>query len=136
MRTILKVNLIYCECGCRNLILSRDIQGRPHNFAPGHNIGGEKAVSNRNWKGGRWTKGNYIVVYRPNHPFADKRGYVKEHRLIWELYNNAILLAWSDVHHLDGDTFNNAIDNLKAMTKSDHSKLHIKNRDRTRGKWS
>lgn len=68
----------------------------------------------------------YINIYQPEHPRADHDGYVYEHRLVWEDAHNAMLLAWADVHHKNGDTSDNRIQNLEAMTKGQHTTHHRK----------
>ena len=51
--------------------------------------------------------------------------YFKEHRIIWEKYYGACLLGWSHIHHKNGNRKDNRISNLKAMTKQQHSRLHM-----------
>ena len=46
--------------------------------------------------------------------------YVKEHRFILAHYTD---ITGKDVHHLDGDTLNNSVDNLEAIAHSEHSIL-------------
>jgi len=45
-----------------------------------------------------------------------------EHRLVWEAVNGPLPEDW-DVHHIDGDTYNNSISNLEAMHHGHHSSL-------------
>lgn len=46
------------------------------------------------------------------------------------------------IHHIDGDTHNNKLDNLEVLSRSEHSKLHITNPDflanyvRENGSWN
>ena len=47
-----------------------------------------------------------------------KRGFL--HRAVWEHNNGKIGKGW-DVHHIDGDKTNNAIENLELYTKSEHA---------------
>jgi HNH endonuclease len=89
-----------------------------------------------NWKGGKVVNSRgYILVLNHEHPFSDKDGYVKEHRLVWELHNNAILLPHplGIVHHINGDKKDNRIENLEAMSKYKHDSLHSKHRGRGQG---
>ncbi len=127
-----------CNCGCSQTIPIRNTQGKLARFIHGHNgklkdhsISGHKyslgdcsGPNNHKWKGGisKDTKG-YIQILKPNHPFADSRGYTRQHRLVWEQHNNAILLPWADVHHINGDIVDNRIGNLQAMMHGDHTKL-------------
>jgi len=86
-------------------------------------IGGYREY-NLNWKGGKVLNKGYYYIHKPEHPFATKLGYIAEHRLIWEISINACLLPWSEVHHKNGNTTDNRIENLEAMTKSSHVALH------------
>lgn len=54
-----------------------------------------------NWKGGKYKSENgYIFIYSPNHPFHDRRGYIREHRLVVEEQIGRYLLSTEEVHHL------------------------------------
>lgn len=52
----------------------------------------------------------------------DKRDFTMEHRLVWEAANGRIPDGY-DVHHIDGDTYNNDVDNLECLTHDDHARL-------------
>jgi HNH endonuclease len=67
----------------------------------------------------------YVRVLEKNHPFATQRGLVRQHRLVWEEHNNAILLPWVDVHHINGNKQDNRIQNLQIMTRSEHLRQHM-----------
>ena len=64
------------------------------------------------WKGGRRLVGGYWYVYNPTHPFSTKKKDVLEHRLVMEKKLQRYLLPCEVVHHIDGDTNNNQIENL------------------------
>uniref|UniRef100_A0A6M3K672 Putative homing endonuclease n=1 Tax=viral metagenome TaxID=1070528 RepID=A0A6M3K672_9ZZZZ len=78
------------------------------------------------WKGGRYKDKTwgYIFVHKPNHPFADKRGYIREHRLIIEKQIGRYLHRWEVAHHINSIRNDNRPENLKVMSKSEHSHLH------------
>jgi hypothetical protein len=67
----------------------------------------------------------YIAIYEPNHPLAQRDGYVAEHRKVaWEC---GILVNPSDhVHHLNGDKQDNRPENLEAVDASTHQREHHK----------
>jgi hypothetical protein len=46
------------------------------------------------------------------------------HKEVWKATHGNIPEG-HDIHHIDEDTTNNNIENLQAITRSDHSKLHI-----------
>ena len=76
------------------------------------------------WKGGLRKDRGYIEVKCPNHPAANKSGYVRQHRIIMEKAIGRCLLYGEKIHHIDGNRSNNHIDNLKLY--SSHSE-HMKN---------
>lgn len=51
-----------------------------------------------------------------------------EHRMIIENYLGRKLNCNEVVHHINGDKSDNRIENLKVMSLSEHTKLHMKNR--------
>lgn len=51
-----------------------------------------------------------------------------EHRMIIENYLGRKLNRNEVVHHINGDKSDNRIENLKVMSLSEHTKLHMKNR--------
>ena len=79
---------------------------------------------NPNYGGGKYIddKG-YIRILDQNHPFNIK-GYVYEHRAVMESYFSRFLQPWETVHHIDGDTENNSIDNLFPCTEREHRYAH------------
>ena len=82
-----------------------------------------RGIEHPNWKGGRVKHGDgYIRVYQPNHPNADKRGYVFEHRLIMSNYLGRPLENWEAVHHINGIKDDNNIENLKLLPSDEHNK--------------
>ena len=132
--TALATSLVFCACGCGTTMERLDKYGRVRDFIHNHHRNGHKAkpgeydnragVNASNWKGGICKhKDGYIMILSRGHPFEDSRHYVMEHRLIWERHNNAILLPWADVHHINGDKKDNRIQNIRAMMKRDHTIL-------------
>jgi len=69
-------------------------------------------------------KGGYAYSKMEDHHFANSLGYVLEHRLVWERHNNAILLPWADVHHINEVKTDNKPKNLNAMMHGQHSTYH------------
>ena len=81
----------------------------------------------------------------PNSNYFSK-GRKRLHRVIWEYYNGDISKDY-EIHHVDGNTFNNEISNLNIIHKDIHRKLsskiywsNQKNRDiaseRMKKRWS
>lgn len=50
------------------------------------------------------------------------RDYVMEHRLVYSAYHNIDINSDINVHHKDGNTFNNTISNLELLSHSDHAR--------------
>jgi len=125
----------YCKCGCKKEI---DIFDHWHyrlrRFIRGHNgrglpHAGMKEDKNPNWKGGRIKHSNgYIQIRKPDHHFVDNRGYIFEHRYVWEQHIKASLLSWSIIHHKTHIKTDNRIENLEPFDSSEHSIHHLKER--------
>lgn len=92
------------------------------------------------------TNYGYILEYCPNHPnphgCTNKTTRVLQHRLVIETnyqnfpldYFNIIngkhyLKMELEVHHIDENKTNNSLDNLQVLTKSEHVKLHNKDKE-------
>ena len=76
---------------------------------------GRGAPGERNgaWKGGvRVDRRGYVLVYKPDHPFAASNGCVRLHRLVVEEQLGRYLTADEVVHHIDEDPGNNSPQNL------------------------
>ena len=74
-----------------------------------------------NWKGGRKMVGRYWYVWQPEHPHCTRQGYVAEHRLVQEQKIGRYLLPNEVVHHIDGQSTNNAPENLQHFaTNAEH----------------
>ena len=68
---------------------------------------------NPNWRGGVMMVDGYKYLYRPDHPHRTKLGYVAEHRLVMEDIIGRPIMPGEAVHHIDGNTQNNAPENLQ-----------------------
>lgn len=80
---------------------------------------------NPRWNGGRHISGGYVMVRMPEHPKASRRGYVREHILVWEQANGRPLPEGWHVHHRNGIRDDNRPENLEAMTHVAHRRLHM-----------
>lgn len=74
----------------------------------------------------------YKFILKRDHPFATTRGYVREHRLIMEQHLGRILNINEVVHHINGDTMDNRIENLKLTDQSEHFSIHIKGKPQSK----
>lgn len=125
-----------CECGCGQLIPTKNRNG-PLHFVCGHNQRGKKRADkpnagmsahlNYNWKGGCVRRGGYILVRIEGHPRGSPRGhYVREHALVMEQQLGRYLKPNEVVHHINGRKDDNRIENLQLLTNAEHVKLHVR----------
>lgn len=76
----------------------------------------QNGENNPCWNGGKMvTQRGYVKVRKPNHPQADSRGYICEHRLVMESIVGRYLLPNEIVHHIDGNLCNNEPSNLMLL---------------------
>ena len=97
---------------------------------------GLRGDKNASWKGGRKISSyGYVLIWKPDHPFANGDGNIFEHRLVAEKYllddENSVVIDGIrylspeyDVHHKNENKTDNTVDNLVVMTKSEHMSLH------------
>ncbi len=63
-------------------------------------------------------KSKYDFMYKPQHPNADARGYVRTHRFVMSEFLGRPLEPHENVHHINGDRFDNRIENLELWSHS------------------
>lgn len=67
----------------------------------------------------------YKMVFMPNHPNANKYGWVPEHVVAMAIMIGRSVPKGMVVHHMDGDKRNNAPSNLMLCTQRDHTRMHV-----------
>jgi hypothetical protein len=140
----LEQELVSCLCGCGEIIENypeemRGDNGKlrlrfhtPRSFKNGHQ---NRLDNHPFWKGGKhYDSQGYVLILKKDHHFATKQGLVMEHRLVWEQFYQASLLPWANVHHKNGKRDDNRIENLEAMTTSNHKSMHAKISNHERSK--
>jgi hypothetical protein len=84
---------------------------------------------NNNWKGGRAKHScGYVLIRMPDHPRANHQGYVPEHVIILEQKIGRSLRDDEFPHHINGIKTDNRPENLTVVTRSEHMRLHYKDR--------
>mgnify|MGYP001589666611 FL=1 len=84
-----------------------------------------KKEKNPRWNCGKTINSQgYLLVKAPSHPFAENRGYVREHRIVMEKHIGRFLDPSEDIHHINGIKIDNRIENLQIISRKDHTSLH------------
>jgi hypothetical protein len=118
-----------CSPVCNVMIPIKTINGNDSLYAKNHR---PKAILSSFFINGDKKAGDYIKVYSPTHIFKDDRNCVLKHRLIVEiyysiLYNQVIYLdPRIHIHHINGDTKDNRLENLEILTRSQNMRIHYK----------
>lgn len=82
-----------------------------------------KAERHPNWKGGKWAKcDGYVAVTR----IGSGSKHDLEHKIVMEKHLKRKLTKSEVVHHINHVKSDNRIENLMVMTRSEHSRLHAK----------
>lgn len=109
-----------CSCGCNILLLIIDKKGRIRRYISGHNWRNKqrnRGTKACHWKGGfrETNNGKYLEIYNPDHPFSNSHRYQRYHRYVYEQFYKCMLLSYTIIHHIDGNTRNNDIVNLEPI---------------------
>lgn len=76
------------------------------------------------------TTSGHVRLYEPEHPLANRWGHIMEHRKV--AWDAGILTDPSlVVHHVNHDRTDNRPENLQALTRREHARLHGAERKRT-----
>lgn len=123
----------YCSKECclkitNNILEENGIKSRFFKGQPPTNFKGGKCIHKP-----RKTSRGYVVIYKPSHPLVNNRGYVPEHRLIVEDKIGRYLTRNEVVHHINGNTLDNRIENLQLLTDTEHRRIHLK--DNVHKRW-
>ncbi|EJO5346403.1 HNH endonuclease [Clostridium botulinum] len=85
-----------------------------------------KRYTDSEWGGHKKIRSDgYISVYMPEHPHANKEGYVMEHRLVMEKVLGRYIRKNEVVHHINKKRNDNRPENLMIFSSiNDHAKYH------------
>lgn len=73
------------------------------------------------YKGGRYVKNGYVLIFVPDCPWKRKDNTMLEHRYIMSVFLGRGLGKNELVHHINGNTQDNRIKNLQIVSPQEHS---------------
>lgn len=83
--------------------------------------GDRKGPNNPYWKGGKYkdNQTGYVYVYLPEHPHANKKGYLPEHRVIMENFLGRDLKTNETIRHKNKIKDDNRLNNLELVVSGE-----------------
>jgi hypothetical protein len=71
--------------------------------------------------------GKYVVRTPIGYPASvGELKYAYEHRVVWWLHYGTLPPKGYHIHHINSDPFDNRIENLQALSQSDHTTIHMR----------
>lgn len=122
-----RIGRIAKELGCSKQTVWNAMEKHGIPRHPKHSCPGDV---NPAWKGGRYFDDDgYVLIYAPDHPYADKARRVREHRLVMEAHLGRFLLPTEVVDHNDGERAHNNLSNLTLYaSNAEHLAATLKGR--------
>ena len=81
------------------------------------------------WISGKWKPvciNNKVRYKRVSLSLSCKKKSYRVNRLVYETFVGEIPVGY-EIHHIDGIRLNNCVDNLKAISESEHNRIHREN---------
>jgi len=100
-------------------MLNLTTQNKNGTFLRKHNL-----WTPEHWEDGYTDKRGRFRVYRPDYPRSYGEGYALRAHVVWWLAHGRIHPKNTELHHKDGTTNNDVLENLIPLTKSQHRIFH------------